>query len=118
MDISEFNIVSTTRKRKVPDYFSDNKFKRNRVAFLLALLLYKKCSEVLYVFSAALIRPDETKIYQNNLSSESRSYSEMLRHLYKDGFIEITLVEIAGITNKNTYRLVDCSTNISIVPVK
>ncbi|KAJ6041359.1 hypothetical protein N7460_006749 [Penicillium canescens] len=59
---------------------------------------------VLLAFSAGLT---QQKPHREDLPPEPKTWSEMLRHPHRDGFIHAASVEVKGLESKSTFREVD-----------
>lgn len=59
---------------------------------------------VLVAFTAGLT---QQKPHREDLAPEPKTWSEMLRHPHRDGFIHAASVEVKGLESKSTFREVD-----------
>ena len=108
MDFSEENIIYGTRTRG------------KKVHFVAATdeYLVEDADElnhsVLLAFTAAISLPSPHKRpYRDDLPREPRNWTEVMRHLYSEGFAEAVRFEVKSLRGKGTFEEVDRLSDIS-----
>jgi hypothetical protein len=101
-DISENLIITTQRTRKLP----------RRYAYLTTLQKPEKLQAYLAAFASGLARP-----HRNQLPPEPRSWRELQRHPYRDGFRAAAEKEYRDLERHQTFCLVPNSPGRKLLPL-